>query len=177
MIMPLLTPYMIKSLCICTISFWILWNFVTYSICPYRKLLLKSTVTILFLICVNLYISFLYTLAAILCQLPATSNPKTVGGMCYAIFRSNRVNTPLQHKIIISNQSQPSLQWIPLNKHKSATANHRPGRPDTLSQHAKEKSDKLYQHAKCRQAIPTCIAKVTVYKGMQKPRTVGKQRQ
>ena len=26
------------------------------------------------------------TLAAILCQLPATSNPKTVGGICYAIL-------------------------------------------------------------------------------------------
>ena len=26
------------------------------------------------------------TVAAILCQLPATSNPKTVGGMCYAIL-------------------------------------------------------------------------------------------
>ena len=24
------------------------------------------------------------TVAAILCQLPVTSNPKTVGGMCYA---------------------------------------------------------------------------------------------
>ena len=30
--------------------------------------------------------------AAILCQLPATSNPKTVGGMYYAIFGSNRDN-------------------------------------------------------------------------------------
>ena len=27
------------------------------------------------------------TVAAILCQLPATSNPKTVGGICYAILR------------------------------------------------------------------------------------------
>ena len=26
------------------------------------------------------------TVAAILCQLPAASNPKTVGGMCYAII-------------------------------------------------------------------------------------------
>ena len=26
------------------------------------------------------------TIAAILCQLPATSNPKTVGEMCYAIL-------------------------------------------------------------------------------------------
>ena len=26
--------------------------------------------------------------AAMLCQLPATSNPKTAGGMCYAIFRN-----------------------------------------------------------------------------------------
>ena len=67
--------------------------------------------------------------------------------VCYAIVRSDRVNTPLQHKIIISNQSQPSLQWIPLNKHQLATANHRPGKPDMLSQHAKAKSNKLSQHA------------------------------
>ena len=85
------------------------------------------------------------TVAAILCQLPATSNPKTVGGMCYAIFRSDRVNTLSQCKIIISNQSQPSLQWIHLNKHQSAIANHRPGKPDMLSQHAKAKSDQLSQ--------------------------------
>ena len=26
------------------------------------------------------------TVAAILCQLPVTSNPKTVGGMCYALL-------------------------------------------------------------------------------------------
>ena len=38
------------------------------------------------------------TVAAIICQLPATSNPKTVGGVCYAIFRSNRVNIPLWYK-------------------------------------------------------------------------------
>ena len=88
--------------------------------------------------------------AAILCQFPATSNPKTVGGMCYAIFRSNRVNTPSQHKIIINNQSWTRLQWIPLNKPQLATANHRPGKSDMLSQHAKAKSDKLSQHAKCR---------------------------
>ena len=117
------------------------------------------------------------TVAAILCQLFVTSNPKTVGGMCYAIFRSDRVNTPLQHKIIISNQSWPCLQWIPLKKHQLITANHRPGKPDMLSQYAKAKSDKPYHHAKCRQAIPTCIAKVIVYKGLQEPRTVDKQRQ
>ena len=35
------------------------------------------------------------TVAAILCPSPATSNPKTVGGMCYAIFRSDRGNMPL----------------------------------------------------------------------------------
>ena len=39
------------------------------------------------------------TFAAILCQLPATNNPKTVGGMCYAIFRSDRVNIPLLCKL------------------------------------------------------------------------------
>ena len=44
------------------------------------------------------------TVAAILHQLPATSNPKTVGEMGYALFRSSRVYTLSHHKIIISNQ-------------------------------------------------------------------------
>ena len=39
------------------------------------------------------------TVAAILCQLPATSNPKTVGGVCYAINRHDRVNIPSQYKL------------------------------------------------------------------------------
>ena len=128
----------------------------------------------------NLYICFLYILALLQpssAKLPATSNLKTVGGMCYVIFRSNRVNIPLQCKVIISNQLQPSLQLKHSNKHQSATANHRPGKPDTLFQHAKAKSDKLSQHARCRQAIPVCIAKVIVYKGLQEPRTVDKQKQ
>ena len=38
-----------------------------------------------------------------------------------------------------------------------------------------KKSEKLSQHAKCRQAIPACIAKVIVYKGMQELRTVDKK--
>ena len=77
------------------------------------------------------------TITAILCQMPATSNPKTVGEMCYAIFRSNIFNIPSWCKIINNDQSQPVLQQIPLNKHKSATANHRPGKPATLSQHTR----------------------------------------
>ena len=35
--------------------------------------------------------------AAILCQLPATNDPKTLGGMYYAKNRDDRVDTPLQH--------------------------------------------------------------------------------
>ena len=77
-------------------------------------------------------------------------------------------------QIINNNQSQPSLQQTPLNGHQLATANHRPGRPDTLSQHAKAKSDMPSQHAKHRQAIPACIAKVIVYKAMQETRTADK---
>ena len=65
-------------------------------------------------------------------------------------------------QIINNNQSQPSLQWAPLNKHQPATANHMPGKPDKLSQHVSVKPDKLFQHAKHRQAIPACIAKVIV---------------
>ena len=35
-----------------------------------------------------------------------------------------------------------------LNKHQSVTANHRPGKPDTLFQHASVKSDIISKHAK-----------------------------
>ena len=61
-----------------------------------------------------------------------------------------------------------------MGKHQSEIANHRPGKPDTLSQHARAKLDMLSQHAKCRQAIPTCIAKVIVYNELQEPRTADK---
>ena len=57
-------------------------------------------------------------------------------------------------QIINNNQSQPSLQQTPLCKHQLGIANHRPGKPYTLSQHASVKSDILSQHAKCTQAIP-----------------------
>ena len=43
-----------------------------------------------------------------------------------------------------------------------------------LSQHASVKLDMLSQHAKLRQAIPACIAEVTVYKGLLEPRTAVK---
>ena len=43
-----------------------------------------------------------------------------------------------------------------------------------LSQLASAKLDMLSQHANHKQAIPACIAKVTVYKGLQEPRTVDK---
>ena len=56
----------------------------------------------------------------------------------------------------------------------SEIANHQPGKPDTVSKHASANLDMLSQHAKCRQAIPACIAKVTVYKGLQEPKTVDK---
>ena len=61
-----------------------------------------------------------------------------------------------------------------MGKYQSEKANHRPGKPDILSQHASVKLDMLSQHAACRQAIPACIAKVIVYKGLQEPRTVDK---
>ena len=57
-------------------------------------------------------------------------------------------------------KSYPSMQ----------SPNHRPGKVDTLSQHAVEtnhkswKSDTLSQHAQCRQAILACIAKYALYK-------------
>ena len=41
-----------------------------------------------------------------------------------------------------------------------------------LYQHASEKLDMLSWHTKCRQAIPTCIAKVIAYKELQEPKTV-----
>ena len=61
-------------------------------------------------------------------------------------------------QIINSCQSWPTLQWLPSSKHQLATANNRPGKADTLSQHAKAKSDDPSHNARCRQAIPTCIA-------------------
>ena len=63
---------------------------------------------------------------------------------------------------MINHQSQPSLQQIPLGEHQSATANHRPGKQEMLSQYASAKQDKLFQHTKHRQAIPACIAKDTI---------------
>ena len=66
------------------------------------------------------------------------------------------------------------LTTEPFGKHQSEIANHRPGKLDMLSQHAKAKSAKLSQHAECRHAIPTCIAKVIVHKGLQEPKTVDK---
>ena len=68
----------------------------------------------------------------------------------------------------MSHQSWPGLQQTPLGKHQSEIANHRPGKPDMLSQHTSTKLDMLSQHAKCRQAIPACIAEVTVYKGLHR---------
>ena len=107
--------------------------------------------------------------AAICCQLPATSNPKTVGRMCYAIL--GMIGLTSHHSTNYNHQSWPSLQQTPLGKHQSATANHRPGKSDTLSKHASAKPDKLSQHANYRQDIPACIAKDTVKKGLQEPRT------
>ena len=55
--------------------------------------------------------------------------------------------------------------------------NHRPGKLDTLSQHAVEtihksgKLDTVSQHAQHRQAIPACIAKYALYKrGCKSPK-------
>ena len=115
------------------------------------------------------------TVVVILCQLPATSNPKTVGGMCYGILDVMGLNIPSEYKIINNHQSQPSLQQTPFGKHLPETANHRLGKPDTLSQHASVKPDKLSKQAKCRQAIPACIVKGAIYEGLLEPRTVDKQ--
>ena len=111
---------------------------------------------------------------AILCQLPATSNPKTVGGMCYAVLDVLGLKKPIMVQIINNHQSWPGLQQTPLGKHQSEIANHRPGKTDTASQHASAKPDMLSQHAKCRQAIQACIAKDNVYKGLQEPKSVDK---
>ena len=44
------------------------------------------------------------TVAAILCQLPTTSNPKTVGGMCYAILDAMRLKP----------HCTTSYKWLPI---------------------------------------------------------------
>ena len=49
-------------------------------------------------------------------------NPKTVGGMCYAILDLIGLIIPSQYKIINNHQSQPSLQQVPLGKDQSETA-------------------------------------------------------
>ena len=77
-------------------------------------------------------------------------------------------------QVINNNQSQPSLQQTPLDKHQSEIANHRPGKPDMLPLHASVKLDMLSQHAKCREAIPAYIAKFIVYKGLLEARTADK---
>ena len=77
-------------------------------------------------------------------------------------------------QIINGHQSQPDFQQRPLGKHQLEIANHRPGKPDTLSQHTSAKPDMLSQHAMCRQAIPACIAKVIEYKGLHELITVDK---
>ena len=57
--------------------------------------------------------------------------------------------------------------------------NHRPGKLDTLSQHAIEnnhrlgKLDMLSQHTQCRQAIPACTAKSKLYKEAAKAQNNG----
>ena len=49
---------------------------------------------------------------------------------------------------INNHQSQPSLQQTALDKHQSTTANHKLGKPDTLSQYASMKPDKPSIHSK-----------------------------
>ena len=51
-------------------------------------------------------------------------------------------------QIINNNQSRPSLQQTPLGKHQSEITNHRPEKPDMLSQYESEKLDMVSQHAK-----------------------------
>ena len=114
------------------------------------------------------------TVAAILCQLPTTSNPKTVGRNVQCHIRCDRVKIPLWYKLEIAtnhNQAYNRHHWVSTNQ---KIANHMPGKPDMLSQHASVKLDMVSWHAKCRQAIPTCIAKVIAYKGLQGPKTVDK---
>ena len=92
--------------------------------------------------CFNLYMTIVHssTVAAILCQLPTTCNPKTVGGMCYAILGMIGL-TSLTVQIINNQPSWPSLHQAPLDKHQSATANHRPEKLDTQSQHVSVKPE------------------------------------
>ena len=57
-------------------------------------------------------------------------------------------------QIIIIHQLWPGIQQTHLAKHQSETANHRPGKPDMLSQHASAKLDMLFQHAKVQTSYP-----------------------
>ena len=76
--------------------------------CMYRELFLNCNIiyhvlNLYLCICVymfNLYMILVHasTVAAILCELPTPSNAKTIGGMCYAKNRYDRVNTPSWYK-------------------------------------------------------------------------------
>ena len=80
-------------------------------------------------------------------------------------------------KIINNDQSRPRLQWLPLNKHQLTTANDRPGKPDMLSQYARQNQTSYPSMQSADKPIPACIAKVNVYKGLQEPRIADKQKQ
>ena len=78
--------------------------------------------------------------------LPATSYPKTVGGMCYAELRAHVDRA--KHLLVI-NQSRvrkQSSKGVQTCYPSMQLPNHRLGKVDMLS-----------QHAKCNQAIPACM--------------------
>ena len=95
------------------------------------------------------------TVAAILCQLPATSNPNTAGGMCYAKNRNDRVNPTLWYKLLITtNHSQAYNRhpWISTNQQQPITdqesQTHYPSMQVQIetSYPSMQSTDKLSQH-------------------------------
>ena len=84
--------------------------------------------------------------------LPATSYPKTVGGMCYAIIELTLIG--LKQPLVNSQSEARKLDMLSL--HASV---------DNLSQHAVAQS----QAREARHAIPACIVQ-TSYPSMELPK-------
>ena len=107
------------------------------------------------------------TVAAILCQLPATNNPKTVGGMCYAIIGmiglTPHHGTNYKYPPVMAMLTRDTLGYAAvINRQLQA-------RKARHYHHASVKPDKLSLHAKCRQAIQACKVQ-TSYPSMHSKR-------
>ena len=75
-------------------------------------------------------------------------------------------------QIINNHQTWPSLQQTPFNKCQSETANHRPGKPDKLSQHASAKTQAIIA-CKVQTSYPSTHSKGHCIKGAARGQNSG----